>query len=186
GRNSKYNIEMLEFFQGLHRDWPPEVREFIRDNCWVINNTGRRTGHMPVDEAQEMNIKDIKVSGEPSRTSQYLSSLGYTSIGSISRKKLHPAIHVIRSVSSHMEMEFKTRVRGWKHTVPKKEVEIQEYQHWWRTAKIPRLTAGRTSKSNSDRPKDVPTKGFVGLQTSETLENWIEGRTIERATHQKW
>jgi hypothetical protein len=35
--------------------------EFIRDNCWVINNLGRAAGFMPVDEAQEMNIKDIKV-----------------------------------------------------------------------------------------------------------------------------
>ncbi|KAK7001084.1 hypothetical protein R3P38DRAFT_3049890 [Favolaschia claudopus] len=51
---------MLELLQGLNREWPPELRDFIRSNCWVINNTGRREGHMPVDEAQEMNIKDIK------------------------------------------------------------------------------------------------------------------------------
>ncbi|KAF8215474.1 hypothetical protein K438DRAFT_1561950 [Mycena galopus ATCC 62051] len=105
GNNNKYAIEMLELLQGLNHDWPPEIRQTGNEsNCWVINNTGRRVGHMPVDEAQEMNIKDIKV--------KYL-------------KKLHPAIHVIRSVSSHMETEFKTRVRGWKHTVPKKEQDIK-------------------------------------------------------------
>ncbi|KAJ7456332.1 hypothetical protein B0H11DRAFT_2160949 [Mycena galericulata] len=159
GNNSKYSIEMLELLQGLHRDWPPEVRDFIRENCWVINNTGRRMGHMPVEEAQEMNIKDIKA-----------------------------AIHVIRSVSSHMETEFKTRVRGWKHTVPKKEADIQGLQKWYRASNTHRFTPNRKikSKSDSDRPTDTVTAGFVGLQTSETLANWIHGRTVERATHQDW
>ncbi|KAJ7905795.1 hypothetical protein B0H14DRAFT_3103084 [Mycena olivaceomarginata] len=102
GKNSKYAIEMLELLQGLHRDWPPEIRDFIRDHCW--------NGHMPIDEAQELNIKDIKT-------------------GSTSRS-YNPAIHVVRSVSSHMESEFKTRVRGWKHTVPKKEEDVQGLQKW--------------------------------------------------------
>ncbi|KAJ7812306.1 hypothetical protein B0H14DRAFT_3090506 [Mycena olivaceomarginata] len=124
GKNSKYAIEMLELLQGLHRDWPPEIRDFIRDHCWVLNNTGRRTGHMPIDEAQELNIKDIKVthrSEGPNIDWKYL-------------KKLHPAIHVVRSVSSHMESEFKTRVRGWKHTVPKKKEDVQGLQKWYRAS----------------------------------------------------
>ncbi|KAK7059555.1 hypothetical protein R3P38DRAFT_3167995 [Favolaschia claudopus] len=178
GKHNKYAIEMLELLQGLHRDWPPEVREFIRDNCWVINNTGRRTGHMPVDEAQEMNIKDIKVtylSEGPNIDWDYL-------------KKLHPAIHVIRSVSSHMETEFKTRVRGWKHTIPKKEVDIQALQRWYRASSTHRLIAGRkiATKNDSDCPADVVTKGFTKLQTGQTLQSWIEGRTVERSTQQDW
>ncbi|KAJ6582640.1 hypothetical protein DFH09DRAFT_1439496 [Mycena vulgaris] len=143
GRNSKYSIERLELLQGLNRDWPPQVWDFVRDNCWVINNTGRRAGHMPVDEAQEMNIKDIKVthrSEGPQIDWKYL-------------KKLHPAIH-----------------------------------KWYRASNTHRFTAGRKipTKSESDRPADVVTKGFVNLQTGETIKNWVEGRTIERATHQDW
>ncbi|CAK5270382.1 unnamed protein product [Mycena citricolor] len=114
GNNSKYTIEMLELLQGLRTDWPQEVADFVRKHCWVLNNTGRRMGHMPIDEAQEMNIKDIKVthrSQGPKIDWKYL-------------KKLHPAIHIVRAVSHHMENEFKTRVRGWKHTVPKKEGDI--------------------------------------------------------------
>ncbi|KAJ7474945.1 hypothetical protein FB451DRAFT_1465243 [Mycena latifolia] len=96
GKNSHYAGEMLELLQGLNREWPPELCEFIRDNCWVINNTARDGGFMPVDEAQEMNIKDIKVtyrSEGPNIDWDYL-------------KKLHTAIHVIRAVNSHMEYEF--------------------------------------------------------------------------------
>ncbi|KAJ7437506.1 hypothetical protein FB451DRAFT_1451536 [Mycena latifolia] len=94
GKNSHYAGEMLELLQGLNREWPPELCEFIP----------RDGGFMPVDEAQEMNIKDIKVtyrSEGPNIDWDYL-------------KKLHPAIHVIRAVNSHMEYEFKTRVRGRK------------------------------------------------------------------------
>ncbi|KAJ7745180.1 hypothetical protein DFH07DRAFT_749051 [Mycena maculata] len=178
GKNSKYSIEMLELLQGLHRDWPPEIKDFIRNNCWVINNTGRRTGHMPVDEAQEMNIKDIKVthrSQGPNIDWKYL-------------KKLHPAIHVIRSVSAHMETEFKTRVRGWKHTVPKKEDDIQTLQQWYRASSTHQFKPGRkfTSKSDKDRPTDIVTDGFIGLQMNGTLANWVAGRTIERRTQQDW
>ncbi|KAJ7199866.1 hypothetical protein GGX14DRAFT_401147 [Mycena pura] len=107
GKNSNYAIEMLELLQALHREWPPELANFVRENCWVINNTGGSKNHMPIDEAQEMNIKDIKVtyrSEGPKIDWEYL-------------KKLHPAIHVIRAVNAHMETEFKTRVRGSKHTV---------------------------------------------------------------------
>ncbi|KAK7002149.1 hypothetical protein R3P38DRAFT_3044181 [Favolaschia claudopus] len=44
------------------------IIDFIRSNCWVINNTGRREGHMPVDEAQEMNIRISKKWYRASRT----------------------------------------------------------------------------------------------------------------------
>ncbi|KAJ7782371.1 hypothetical protein DFH07DRAFT_864871 [Mycena maculata] len=181
GRNSNYAGEMLEMLQGLHREWPPELCEFVRENCFVINNTGRPNGFMPVDEAQEMNIKDIKVtyrSEGPNIDWKFL-------------KKLHPAIHVIRAVNSHMETEFKTRVRGSKHTVPKKELDIQELQKWYSSLEVHKLTPGRvlkksTKKQSSDVPKDVLAKGSAGIQTGESMANWIETRTIERATTQDW
>ncbi|KAJ6448999.1 hypothetical protein C8R45DRAFT_849982 [Mycena sanguinolenta] len=188
GKNSKYAIEMLELLQGLHRDWPPEIRDFITDHCWVINNTTRRTGHMPVDEAQEMNIKDIKASSFLSREYFVTHRSEGPNIDWKYLKKLHPAIHVIRTVSAHMETEFQTRVRGWKHTVPKKEADVQGLQKWYRASNTHQFKAGRKLQANSDldRPTDVVTAGFVGLQMSETLSNWVQQRTIERATHQNW
>jgi hypothetical protein len=87
-----------------------------------------------------------------------------------------------------METEFQTRVRGWKHTVPKKEQDVKNLQIWYNSSKSHEFVAGRDIKSNSDsdRPKDTVTDGFIALQTSNALANWIEGRTIERATHQNW
>ncbi|KAJ7852169.1 hypothetical protein B0H14DRAFT_2354898, partial [Mycena olivaceomarginata] len=61
-------------------------------------------GFLPVDEGQEHNIKDIKVthrSQGPKVDWDYL-------------KKLHPSIHLIRAVSMFMESEFNTASRGKK------------------------------------------------------------------------
>ncbi|KAJ7859442.1 hypothetical protein B0H13DRAFT_2237511 [Mycena leptocephala] len=141
GRNSNYAIEMLELLQGLHREWPIEICDFIRENCWVINNTGRHAEHMPIDEAQEMNIKDIKVTYRPEGPNidwEYI-------------KKLHPAIHVIRAVNAHMETEFKTRVRGSKHTIPKKELDVQELQKWYRASNVHVLKPGRAVKKDAKK-----------------------------------
>ncbi|KAJ7753108.1 hypothetical protein DFH07DRAFT_774242 [Mycena maculata] len=138
--------------QGLHREWPPEL--------WP----------MPVDEAQGMNIKDIKVtyrSEGPNIDWKFL-------------KKFHPAIHVIRAINSHMETEFKTRVHGSKHTVPKKELDIQELQKWYSSSEVHKLTPGRVlkkksaKKQSSDVLKDILAKGSAGIQTGESMANWIE------------
>ncbi|KAK7035586.1 hypothetical protein R3P38DRAFT_2771214 [Favolaschia claudopus] len=179
GKNNNYTGEMLEMLQGMQREWPPAIREFVRDNCWVINNTTRPAGFMAVDEAQEMNIKDIKVtyrSEGPNVDWDYL-------------KKLHPAIHVIRAVNSHMESEFKTRIRGRKHTVPKKEQDVRELQQWYRASDVHRFKPGRkisnTGKSK-DKPVDVPGKGGIAMQTGKTLQRWVEIRSVERAINEDW
>ncbi|KAJ7149090.1 hypothetical protein C8R46DRAFT_1198892 [Mycena filopes] len=152
GKNSNYTTEMFELLQGLHREWPPEVCEFVRDNCWVINNTGRETGFMAVDEAQEMNIKDIKVtyrSEGPNIDWEYL-------------KKLHPAIHVIRAVNDHMEFEFKTKVRGRKHTIPRKELDLQELQKWYRASTQGQGRTGSPEGYSSQRRSHIANWGHIG------------------------
>lgn len=83
GRNHKYAVEILELLQGLHREWPEDIRqvlswssrsvrdnnraltnrEYVRTKCWLVNTSGRRDGFYPVDLAQEHNVRDIKVSG---------------------------------------------------------------------------------------------------------------------------
>lgn len=106
-------------------------------------------------------------------------------------KKLHPAIHVIRAVNAHMETEFKTRVRGSKHTVPKKELDIQELRKWYRASEVHALKPGRilqrsAKKKSPDVPNDFVAKGSTAIQTGETLANWVETRTIERSQTQDW
>ncbi|KAK7014537.1 hypothetical protein R3P38DRAFT_2544699, partial [Favolaschia claudopus] len=178
GNNSKY--QMLELLQGLNREWPRELGV-------LINNTGRREGHMPVDEAQEMNILKGYQTFKQINSQVTHRSEG-PNIDWDYLKKLHPAIHVIRSVTSHMETEFKTRVRGWRHTILKREIDIQGLQKWYRASRTHKFVANRkmAAKSDGDRPTEFVTKGFTALQTGKTLENWIEGRTVEQATHQDW
>lgn len=36
-------------------------RDFIRNHCWLANNTGKREDFLPFDRAQEHNNLDIKV-----------------------------------------------------------------------------------------------------------------------------
>ncbi|KAF9231490.1 hypothetical protein BU15DRAFT_90901 [Melanogaster broomeanus] len=36
GRNSKYAIEVLELLQGLHKEWPPAVCNFVQEHCWLV------------------------------------------------------------------------------------------------------------------------------------------------------
>ncbi|KAJ6459043.1 hypothetical protein C8R45DRAFT_1183127 [Mycena sanguinolenta] len=181
GKNSNYSGEMLELLQGLNREWPPELSEFIRKNCWAINNTTRPNGFMAVDEAQEMNIKDIKVTYRSEGP-----NIDWAFI-----RKLHPAIHVIRAVNGHIETQFKTRVRGSKHTIPKKELDIQELQKWYRASDVHVLEPGRVvkrgaKKTSPDVPKDVIAKGATTIQLGKALPNWIETRSIHRATTENW
>ncbi|KAJ7898884.1 hypothetical protein B0H14DRAFT_2223162, partial [Mycena olivaceomarginata] len=85
GKNSNYTGEVLEMLQGLNKEWPNEGR-LPQRFCWLINQTIKSDGFLPVDEGQEHNIKDIKVthrSQGPKVDWDYL-------------KKLHPSINVIR------------------------------------------------------------------------------------------
>jgi hypothetical protein len=89
-----------------------------------------------------------------------------------------------------MEFGFKTRIRGQKHTVPKKEEDIRELQKWYRASMVHAFKPGRKFhsklKTNPDQPKDTLTRGSVSIQTGKTLQNWVEIRTVERATTEDW
>jgi hypothetical protein len=89
-----------------------------------------------------------------------------------------------------MEYEFKTRIRGRKHTVPKKELDIQEMQKWYSASNVHTFKPGRKIKTrlkvNPDIPRDTHSKGGIAIQTGKTLERWIENRTIERSTTEDW
>jgi hypothetical protein len=37
-------------------------RNYIRKYCWLINRSGKQDRWLPIDQGQEQNIKDIKVS----------------------------------------------------------------------------------------------------------------------------
>lgn len=129
-----------------------------------------------VDKGQEHNIKDIKVTYRSEGPNIQWACL----------KKLHPAIHVIRAVTSHIEEEFGTLTRGKKHTIPKKELDIQKLQESYRGAGYHKYHAGRQINSQKDQALDYTTMGCLKLQRGKILRKWKNLRTFERATRESW
>lgn len=141
-----------------------------------MNFSGRPNSWCPVDQAQEHNIKDIKVtyrSEGPNIKWEYL-------------KKLHPAIHVIRAVTEHIEKEFETLARGKKHTVPKKEIDVGKLQASYHTSGYHiQSSAGRTIRKK-DKAQDLILKGILAVQNGRVLERWVHARTFERSKTERW
>ncbi|KAJ7278639.1 hypothetical protein C8J57DRAFT_1502482 [Mycena rebaudengoi] len=169
GKNSNYTGEVLEMLQGLNKEWPSEICDFIRNHCWVLNQTPKPDTFLPVDMAQEHNIKDIKA---PMLT------------GSL--KKLHPAIHIIKLVATYMESEFNTAIRGKKHKPPKREPDVQEMQKWQRDSKANKTVHWRKVGDKKDKVKNYIGNGQANLQLKNRMERWADNRRHPRATTENW
>jgi hypothetical protein len=167
-------------------------RDFIRNHCWLANNTGKRDDFLPFDRAQEHNNLDIKVSicSFPKQAVHSGVQVNHRSEGpSIDweyLKKLHPAIHVIRAVASHLEQEFLTLTRGKKHTTPKKELDIKTLQESYRKACIHNYKPGRKIAGKRDRAKDITTLGALALMSGATITRWVDSRSFTRSMTQEW
>ena len=82
GKNKNYTIEILKLLQGLHREWPPDLkwahfshsdhltawlgmcshRNYIIKYCWLESTAGSPDGFLPINLLQEHNVLNIKVS----------------------------------------------------------------------------------------------------------------------------
>ncbi|RDB26990.1 hypothetical protein Hypma_005135 [Hypsizygus marmoreus] len=176
GGSSNYTIEVLELLQALHREWPDELKQFVRHSCWLVNFHGKRSTHLPIDKAQEHNIKRVKVnyrSEGPSINWEYM-------------HKLHPAIPIIDAVASHIEEEFKTVMRGKKHTVPKAELDIQALHKSYRSSDVHKYIPGRKHALEADHAKDFIAVGALELGTGKLLQRWVDGRSFRRSTTQEF
>ena len=114
-----------------------------------MNNTGKPNDFLPFDAAQEHNNKDFKVthcSEGPSVDWKYL-------------KKLHPAIHVIWAVASLIEAEFQTLTQGKKHTVLKKDLDVQTLQNSYHESCIHDHVPDRKSETEWDEAKGITVHG---------------------------
>ncbi|KAK7015543.1 hypothetical protein VNI00_019077 [Paramarasmius palmivorus] len=169
--HGNYATECIELLQCLHREWPHEVAEYVRLNCWLLTSNGRT--FLAYDHAQEHNIKDLKVtyrSQGPHIDWKYL-------------KMLHPAIPTIRSVADHIENQFETYTRGKRHTVPKKEADVRrllEAYHGTHTQERGRKIGKK------DKGKDFLHHGVHELLYGKWLSDWHDGRYFVRATSEEW
>ncbi|KAI5823219.1 hypothetical protein K523DRAFT_344625 [Schizophyllum commune Tattone D] len=170
GNNNKYCVEVLELMQGLYREWPEPVCHFVREHCWLVNMSGAAQGFCPVDQAQEHNIKDIKV---------------WPSIDWAFLKKMHPAMPVIHELSKHMEREFRTNTRGLKHTVPKKDQDVRTLQAVYEQVDLHDHEDGRTLRpGKKDTAKDFLSLGLNKLLG--VLKRWVNSRSYERRTNEDY
>ncbi|KAI9070345.1 hypothetical protein FKP32DRAFT_1537291, partial [Trametes sanguinea] len=106
GGNHKYAVEILELLQGIHREWPQEVTDFVRENCWVVNLSGKANQFQAIDLVEEHTVKDIKVTYRPKgpNSSWHL------------MKARAPAIPTLRAIDKSLDAQFRTIYRGTSHT----------------------------------------------------------------------
>lgn len=177
GGNFKYTVEILEMLQGLHGEWPPEVREYVMKHCWLVNREGRRDSFVAVDQAQEQNIKDIKVtyrSFGPGATWSYLQTVS-------------PAIPTLRAVQRHFESEFGTLTRGKRHGEVRKDLDVEILTDQYVQSGIYSDQSGRKPKGGGDKSvDDYVTAGVDALENGDTVTKWWKARHYERSNKQDW
>ncbi|KLO06378.1 hypothetical protein SCHPADRAFT_946131 [Schizopora paradoxa] len=171
GGNKKYSGEVIELLQMLHRELPLDVRDFVREECWLLNFQGKPDTHLPFDQAQEHNIKGIKgIDGGPHGGWGYL-------------YKYTPAIRTIQSVNGHIEGDFGVLSRGKKHSSPSKEADIGKLMQSYQESKIYALNDSR--KFKNDAPAgDVILSGALALQKNDFFKKWNEKRAFPRSTEE--
>jgi hypothetical protein len=144
----------------------------------LVNTTRKANTFCPIDQCQEHNIKDIKVtycSEGPNIIWEYL-------------KKLHPAIHLIRAVANHIEQEFGTYTRGKRHTIPSKDrdIKVKVLQESYHRAEYNKLSSGQKIGDKKDRAEDFMKNGFIKLHKGDLLAQWVDQWSFEHSTEQKW
>ncbi|KAK7023628.1 hypothetical protein VNI00_016590 [Paramarasmius palmivorus] len=173
GGNGNYATECIELLQGLHREWPAEIAQHVRMNCWLMTISGRPNSFVPFDQKQEHNNRDIKDtyrSEGPNIDWKFL-------------KKLHPAVPTIRAVTEHIEDQFETYTRGKRHTAPKKEKDVQRLVNSYK--ELHKLHEGRTLHKD-DRAKDYLLTGADKVLYGGWLDKWHDNRFFVRSTQQMY
>ncbi|KAJ8454311.1 hypothetical protein ONZ45_g19356 [Pleurotus djamor] len=178
GGNSNYAIELLELFQGMKQEWPPEIWTYIKRNCWLFSRTGEPDSYLPFDLGQEQNIGDIKVTFKAQGPGGTLSYLTDTS----------PAIPILRKVKDCMNDQFSILSgRGTHHSSPSKDNDVETLVQSYQLSKIYEETPGRLFKSTDDYSKDVVTIGAGNLiGGSASVTKWFTKRTHFRAKMEDW
>ncbi|KAJ7055139.1 hypothetical protein C8F01DRAFT_994622 [Mycena amicta] len=173
GGNTNYQEMTIELLNGLNKDWPSDVADFVRNNCWLLTFTGRPESYVSFDQAQEHNIKDIKATYKPPGPRggwEYMHTL-------------HPAIPTIRENSEFIDQAFNTLTRGKKHTSPKKEGDIQKLLEQFQG--VHGFVVGR-QVSPEDKSENYFEAGGEKWMGGSVRQNWKDKRQFERSTEEKY
>ncbi|KIK78211.1 hypothetical protein PAXRUDRAFT_81112, partial [Paxillus rubicundulus Ve08.2h10] len=176
GKNSKYTIEILELLQCLHREWPADVKDFVKRRGWLMNLTGRPNGFYPIDRGQEHNIRDIKVTHQVQGPNASWDLM----------KRISPAIPTLVRVRKHMERQIQTLQRGSSHTDPAKRKDIERLEGVYRTSEIHMQEDGCHARGKADHVEDVVSLGAAHLFSRKTMQRWWEHRNFAHSTLEVW
>ncbi|THH29765.1 hypothetical protein EUX98_g4409 [Antrodiella citrinella] len=174
GQNSHYTGEVLELLQGLHREWVPEVKDFVRNHTWLMNQRGKPDSFRAADDIMEDGIKAIKDTH----------SLRGPKVDWKYFEIVHPVIPVVTAVSTHVETQFKAWSRYTSHTASSDKTGIQILQRSYLKSGIYETRLGRTLHK-TNQAKDYVNDGFTKLQLG-IAQRWAEGRDFVRATEEDW
>ncbi|KAI0634114.1 hypothetical protein C8Q77DRAFT_1056061 [Trametes polyzona] len=173
GGNHKYAVEVLELLQGIHREWPPEVRDFVRENCWLVNLSGDADGFQAIDLVEEHTVKDVKVTYRPR---------GPNSSWNLMKKRA-PAIPTLRAVDQHLTSQFRTMYRGIRHTIPAKEADVEKLRQFYSIAGIHEFRGPRKA---TDGVREVVSDGFQ-VAANTLMPKWLTKRGVyDRGARQVW
>ncbi|KAI0349259.1 hypothetical protein OH77DRAFT_1525815 [Trametes cingulata] len=173
GGNHKYAVEILELLQGLHREWPQDVKDFVRQNCWLVNLSGEPDEFQAIDLVEEHTVKDVKVTYRPRGPNASWQLM----------KARAPAIPTLRAIDEYLARQFRTIYRGTSHTSPSKEADVQHLYEFYREAGIHDYVPGRDAV---DDVKEVVSNGFQVASTT-LLRKWLTRREVyDRTSSQIW
>ncbi|KAI0756508.1 hypothetical protein C8Q80DRAFT_1051872, partial [Daedaleopsis nitida] len=122
GANKNYMIEVCKLLQALQKEWPDDLKAYMRKYCWLTNTSGHDDAWIPLDRAQEHNVRDIKqtyAAMGPFATWEYVG-------------KISASIPCQRKVKDHVERSINHSYRGKSHTSPEKEHDIAQLQATYR------------------------------------------------------
>ncbi|CDO69446.1 hypothetical protein BN946_scf184817.g6 [Trametes cinnabarina] len=173
GGNHKYAVEILELLQGLHREWPDDVKDFVQQNCWLVNLTGKPNEFQAIDLVQEHTVKDVKVTYRPK---------GPNSSWALMKARA-PAIPTLRAIDKYLEAQFRTLYRGTGHTEPSKEADVQLLERFYDEARVHQYQCGRDA---ADNVKEFVSDGVRIAQTT-IIPKWLARREVyPRSSRQQW
>ncbi|TBU26765.1 hypothetical protein BD311DRAFT_779457 [Dichomitus squalens] len=176
GGNHKYAVEILELLQGLHREWPEDVKVFVRQNCWVINMKGGEEDWTAIDLAIERTVRDVKVTYRPRGPHQSWELM----------KQRAPAIPTLRVLDDDISRQFRTIYRGTTHTTPAKDADVRLLDEHYNSARLHIYTPGRRTTNTADKVREFVSNGFH-IANTKIIPKWHTRRAAyERASSQIW
>ena len=138
-----------------------------------MNLTGRPDGFRPADDIMEDGIKDIKdthAAHGPKVDWKYFETL-------------HPVLPVIKTVTTHLETEFKAWTRYSAHTTSSDKAGIQALQSSYISEGVYQYRPGRTLLP-SNKAKNFVDDGYEKLP--DAIGRWVESRNYERSVDEDW